>query len=757
MKMDDDELLSLLRKKEDDAGHYVWGELGTQRELSMREYHRLPYGNEEDGWSQIVSSDIQDTVEWILPSLLKIFTSTDKAVSFEPTRSNDVAGAEQATEACNYVFYKQNNGFMVLYTAFKDALTVRNCAVMWRKETTQFVSSEPFKGATAEMLAMLMEGDNTEIEQAEEQTVETEMGPVTVYNGRIKRTEDKTIVKIEAFSPEELLVEKDWTSPLLEDCPYVCRMLSVTTSDLKQMGFDVTAEELRGSSNDQAMQSTLATTNLTDAVYSKTNDEQTDDDSMAEGWMRIEFVLVDVDGDGIAERRCIYRLQDKILKSEVVSHVQVATFSPIINTHRWDGMSMADAVSDLQKLHTELLRQTINSANLANNPRTKVVTDANWTPLANMDDLLDNRPGGVLRMRSMDAIQEYVTPFVAGATMPMLEYVKTMRENRTGVTSYNQGLNADSLNKTASGITQIMTASQQRIELIARIAAEVLLKPIFQGILKLLTDGGMEKLAFRLRDQFVEYDPNEWRNQYDMSINVGLGTGDKAVQAGALQMIYQLQQAGMQIGLADQNNLYHTMSKIVENAGYKDVENFIKDPQNGKDQKLMQAEQAIQQLQAQLGQATKELQDKNVELQIKAFDARTKRFSVVKPDGKPVMNDPDHSFDAWKVQFDAHEKRVQIDMQAEAAERLELLKQKNAAIVGQETAEQLDEEGNPLPDPVLSAIDNLTQGVIAIHQKVNEPQIKEVVRGPDGLATGINVNGVFQPIQRDQSGRILGV
>ena len=128
MKMDDDELLSLLRKKEDDAGHYVWGELGTQRELSMREYHRMPYGNEEDGWSQIVSSDIQDTVEWILPSLLKIFTSTDKAVSFEPTRSNDVAGAEQATEACNYVFYKQNNGFMVLYTGPISVSTVCSSA-----------------------------------------------------------------------------------------------------------------------------------------------------------------------------------------------------------------------------------------------------------------------------------------------------------------------------------------------------------------------------------------------------------------------------------------------------------------------------------------------------------------------------------------------------------------------------------------------------------------------------------------------------
>jgi len=103
MKMDDDELLDLLRKKEQSAAHYVYGELGQERELAVRAYHRLPYGNEEEGMPSAITSDVQDTVEWILPALLKIFTSTDKAVSFEPTTAQDVAGAEQATDTCNYV------------------------------------------------------------------------------------------------------------------------------------------------------------------------------------------------------------------------------------------------------------------------------------------------------------------------------------------------------------------------------------------------------------------------------------------------------------------------------------------------------------------------------------------------------------------------------------------------------------------------------------------------------------------------------
>lgn len=592
-KMDDEDLLELLNRKEDAASHYIHGQLGDERESSMRQYHRMPYGNEVDGESTIVASDIQDSVEWILPALLKTFTATDKAVSFEPTTQADVKGAEQATDACNYVFYKQNNGFLVLYTAIKDMLTVKNCAVMWRKEDVETVSSVPFKGATAEMLTLMLQEEDAEIEQSSPVPMLDEQGqpqidpmtlqPIIIYNGRIKKTEKRSIVKVEAFSPDSLLVQRDWTSPLLHDCPYVGRLMRVTHSEIKMMGLECTADELRSSDtgdyNANGQQTRLTNVdNVGDTGTQTLDDNYSDDESMAEGWLRIEYVLVDKDGDGIAERLCVYRLQDKILKCEVTSHVPIATSSPMLNPHRWDGMSMADAVADLQELHTELLRQTLNNLYLTNNPRTKVLTDANWSPLANIDDLLDSRAGGVIRQRQADAISEQVIPFSAGASMPMLEYVQGMRENRTGVSRQSQGLNPDSLNNTATGRQIDMSASMQRIELIARIIAETLVKPIFQGILKVLTDGGMDKLAFRLRDEFVEYDPNEWRDQYDMTINVGLGTGDTQQKAQQLMAIMQLQERGMAIGLATPRHLYHSAGKIIENAGFKDVQNFVQDP-----------------------------------------------------------------------------------------------------------------------------------------------------------------------------------
>ena len=746
MKMDEDELLELLRRKEESAGSYVWGQLANERETAMREYHRMPYGNEEEGWSQIVSSDIQDTVEWILPQLIKTFMATDRAVVFEPSKAADVEPSEQATDAVNYVFHKQNNGFLILYTALKDMLTVRNCAVMWRKETQEVVSSTPFKGATPEMLAMLTE-QGGEIEQANQaEMIGPDGMPVMVFNGRLKKTEEKTIIKVDAFSPEDLLIDREWTSPLLSDCPYVCRMMRVTLSDVKMMGLDCTADELRSSdgmafsADAQFRLSKVTQTGVSTA--SSFDDRNENDDSMAEGWIRIEYVLIDADGDNIAERHCIYRLQDKILKDEIVSHVPIATCSPTLNTHRWDGMSIADAVGDLQKMHTELLRQTFNSSYLANNPRTKVLTDANWSPLANIDDLLDSRPGGVIRVRQMDAVTEQITPFVAGATMPLLEYIQTMRENRTGVSRTSQGMNPDALNNTATGRQIDVSQSAQRIELIARIVAEVLLKPIFAGILKELTDGTMEKLAFRLRDKFVEYDPNEWRDQYDMTINVGLGTGDKQAQAGQLQMIMQNQMALMGMGLATPDHIYHTQAKIIENAGYKDVQNFLNKPDPAKpfqpgpppelQLKQMELQADAQKFQAQTQQEQMKFQaEMQAQMQLEQLKAQAKLQEVQANLELQAANDRrDSEREVLKAQLDAQAavERLNFDRWKasgdwEAAERLELLKQQQPEIVADEVAEQ--------SDPMAQLVQ--MHGELMAH--LAKP--KTIIRGPDGRAQGV--------------------
>ncbi len=618
-KMTDDTLLKHLQSNEDDAAQYVEA-IGATRLASMREYYREPYPGDEslDGWSQIVTSEVQDTVEWILPELLDVFTTSDEAVVFEPSKADAAKGAQQATDACNYVFYKQNNGFLTLYTAFKDALIAQNCAVEWRTVTEQVRDVREVQGAPLDVLAML-EQEGYEIE-----AVEPLMGAaVPLFNAKVARTQDKKRVLVEALPPEQLIVKRGWTSPLLGECPYVARLMQVTLSDLRQMGFKgVTAAELRAS--EDAMRDAQEEDyrlQRTDGGFTQDNDEvDSEDDSLATGWLRCEYVLVDYDGDGIAERRLIYRLADKILSNEETDQVQIATTSPIINTHRWDGMSISECVSDIQRLKTDLTRAMVNGANLAVNPRKTVLTDANGAPYVEIDDLLDFRIGGIVRQTRQDALGVEPAPFNAAQIMPVLSYVDDMAEKRTGVSKQQQGLDSNALrnDRTAAEVMMTANAAKQRVKLIARIFAETLVKPIFLGILKLLAAGDMPPLAFRLRGEFVEYDPNEWRDQYDMTVNVGLGTGDKqqqlAVFGNLLQTQMGLAQSPFGQLMIQPQNIYNTVSKMVELGGQKNVNDFILNPQgqpvpqSGPPPQLM-LEQAKMQQQGQI---------KQMELQFKA-------------------------------------------------------------------------------------------------------------------------------------------
>jgi hypothetical protein len=567
-----------------------------------------------------------------------------------------------------------------------------------------------------------------------------------VFTVIFKKVEDKTIIKVEAFNPADLLIDNTWTSPLLAECPYTARLMRVTLTEIKQMGFDVTAEELRASS-ESSFDEANRLSSVDEASFREHKDESTDD-SMAEGILRIEYVLADIDGDGIAELSCIYRLEDKILKKEVVSHVPFATFSPVLNTHRWDGMGIEDLVGDLQKLHTEMLRQTLYNLYLTNAPRSTLLTDANGTPYADIDDFLDMRAGGVVRMTRENAIQPLVVPNSSASSMPMLDYIQQMRENRTGVSRNSQGLDPDALNTTATGKQIDQASAMQRIELIARIFAEIAMKPMFCGILKLLSEGGMEKMAFRLRDQFVEYDPNEWRDQYDMTVNVGLGSGDAQQKIQALQMIAQNQIALMPMGLADPEKIYHTQTKIVEAAGFKDVQNFITDPK-GKPpvppppNPAMQIEQMKQQGIAQKAQFDAQQEVQKMQLEDQKHQREMQRDMEVERN-KQEMQARDSQFqaqldaqkEAQKLQFEEASKQADREL---ARWKAELDARVKLEIAGIKSPEQIT-EGIEEEEQKEEKMNNLMQMMQSMMQAMNQP--KMIVRDSMGKAIGVQPVGV---------------
>ena len=603
--MTETELLQFLEEEAQQAFHFTDGEISADRVRTQRAYMREPYGNEEEGRSSVIASDVFDAVEGILPDLIEVFTGSDKAVVFEPVGPEDEEGAEQATNACNYVFYKQNNGFLILYTAIKDGLMLKTGGVKWYYEKKRTPTFTRYRGVDEMQLAVFLTAnpkaevlEKSEVEPSPEEMQQYQMAaqeaqmmgfeapamPIR-YDVKIKTVEEKGCVKVCAIPPDELQVSRRHDSILLDDCPYVAHVVEKTLSDIQQMGYKVTVEDLKAAQNEQHTSEQDYRDNQRGGRWGWWQDDNELDDSMVRGYLREEYVLVDFDGDGIAERRRILRLGQVVLENKECSHVPIAAWTPYILTHQFNGLSVADLVEDFQKIHTAIWRQQLDNLYLANNQETIVLTDAQGNPQANIDDLLNRRPGGIIRERMQGAVRPYQERWQGIEAMPMLDMMRMDKEARTGYSPSVPGLDANSLNKTAMEVSKTANERQKRQKLMARIVAEALVAPMFRGIFKTLTDYGMERISYRLNGKFVSYDPQEWRDQYDMTINVGIGTGDTMQQSVFLQQMAGAQAMAMQSPLAGKlitpKNIYNLQARLVENAGFKNVGEFWTDPGDG--------------------------------------------------------------------------------------------------------------------------------------------------------------------------------
>lgn len=657
-KMSDDDLLAFLEAEQAEAFQYNDGEPASARQQAMRDYLRFPYGTEQDGRSQVIASDVFDAVEGMLPELVEVFVSSDKAVVFDPVSAEDEEGAKQATNACNHVFYKQNNGFLILYTSAKDALLMRTGGVKWFWDVRRTPKFETFSGDEIQIAAHLtanpkaqvvsqeeLEPEDEQIQQYQQYQqqalsagVPLEMIPAMPrrFTVRLKTIEQKGQVRIVPIPAYELEISARHNSILLDDCPYVCHKSEKTLSDIEQMGFDVTEDDLKAAkgeskSQDQEFYDTIRGTDSRDRAF--------EEGANTRGWLREEYVLCDFDGDGVAERRKIIRLGKKILDNVEFSHVPMACWTPYLLTHKFDGLSVWDLVQDMQRLNTDILRNQADNLALANNQETVVLTDAQGNPKANIDDLLNRRVGGVMREQVQGAIRPYVERWQGIEAMPFIERLRQDKESRTGYAPYLQQEDAQTLSKTATEISKGSNARQKRMKLMARMMAEAMVKPMFRGIFKTLTDYCMEKLSFRLNGKFESYDPQEWRDGYDMSINVGIGTGDTQQQMQFLMGLWQAQGAiaGSPVGslLVDAEKVYNLQARMIELAGFKNPGEFINQPPKNPDGSVVQPQpgpnpelqkeelkgQITLQVESQRNQMT--LQGKQAELEVQAQnDAR---------------------------------------------------------------------------------------------------------------------------------------
>lgn len=588
-RMTESELKALLHEEINQALSYSSGDLSKDRATAMDYYLGKPFGNEEEGRSQVVSTDVADTIQWILPALLRIFAGGDETVRFDPRGPEDEAAAKQATDYVNWIFNRDNPGFLILYTIMTDALLQKNgYAKVWWEETEE-TREDPLP-APIDALEEQALRDAIEKLPSKPELVLDKADDAGLRNGKIMRQVKVERCKVAAIPPEEVLIAR--RSRTIADSPFVAHRTRMTRSDLVAQGYS------RKIVDDLPEAGALERT-IEAAARRSWDDEAADALStrghgMDEVWITEAYIRVDWDGDGIAEMRKVTAAGDGtvILDNEPwdTETAPIITLSPILMTHRLIGISIADLVMDLQLIKSTVLRQILDNFYLSNNARMAV------SDKVNLDDMLTARPGGIVRLKESAIPGEghvfpLVVPQVAAAAMPLLEYIDTIRENRTGVTRYNQGIDASSLNKTASGITQIMTAAQQRIDLIARVFAETGIKDLFRLILRTVSMHQSEARMIRISEkEWIPINPREWRNQFDLNVTVGIGSGGKEQQAAALMNILGIQtkalemQGGADGPLVTLANIWETVRRIPEAAGIKPGEAFFTNPANAQTQ-----------------------------------------------------------------------------------------------------------------------------------------------------------------------------
>jgi hypothetical protein len=652
--MDDDTFLSRLEAEERAALDYMANGLSADRAEALDYFFREPFGNEEDGRSQVVTSDVMDAIEGMLPGLLKPFVSSDEVMKFTPSSAKDVKQAEQEGDYLNHVFMQKNDGFSILYKWAFDGLSQKNGYVKYYWDTVQRVSIERYEGLTDNQLAlMFMSYPDLEVvkhsaypdpQQASMPAAEAMQGmqPPQLHDLVLRHRPGYGCARIVNIPAEEFLISADAVDANPKLAKFCEHRRKMTLSALRQMLPDVEIpDDIEDAKDDSVDASPERMARLRGDITGITS---AGEGAMREVMVREMYPLIDRDGDGIAERRQVILVGDSILMDEEVEEPPFSGWTPYIIPHRAFGLSVADLTINDQLIKSTLTRQALDNIYGINNNRLAV------SKKVDLDDLLENPINGIVRVDASDAVGNHVMPMpvqpIGMHILPLIEHFDSAKESRTGVTRYNQGLDADSLNKTKGGIQLIQQAGHERLELISRVFAETGLKDLMVSLHGLVRRNSTKADTVRLRNQWVDVDPRDWTTRNDMTVSVGLGTGDKQMAAQNAMAILQAQKEAMAAGLSSPPKLYNGLVRFTQSMGFKDPNEFWNDPtapdfQAPPQNKPIEVQVAEVNAQAMVG-ATR-VQQEGKQAEVAAKDVQHQRETQRQA-----------TFDTYKANLDAH-------------------------------------------------------------------------------------------------------
>ena len=580
------DLVGVIKSEMDDAKDFIH-QVGAERAESTEYY----LGTEPEGTSsmqsEFVSTDVRESVLFMLPSIMRTFFGTKKIVEFVPKGPEDIDVAQQQTDYINYVIQQKNPGFQVLYDVFKDALVRKTgfVKVFWDDSVT--ATTHEFSNIDPQSYQALIMDKNVEVieESVTNETIVT-IDPLSgeevvqeipaSYDLTIRRLKPKDQVCIESVPPEEVLISRHARS--IDTASYVAHRMIKSVSDLVAMGYD--QEEIEqyagygGSALDpESYEEQEARNPFDNMVYPDRNDAGGKDVLYVE-----HYLYYDYDDDGIDERIKVCTAGNglEVLHVEPLDELPICMFCPDPEPHTAIGSCPADYLKPIQAAKSQIMRDTLDSLGHSIFPRMGVVEGQ-----VNIDDVLNTDIGQPIRMRAPGMVQPFAVPFVGKEAFPVLGYLDEAKENRTGVSKASAGLNAEALQSTTSAaVTATMSGAQGRVELICRHFAEGGLKTMFKTVNNLVIKHQNAQDVFRLNGKFIPVDPRYWDSDKDMVVNVAISKSSDEEKFQVLTGLASKQEQIMQT-LGPQNPLVsmqqyaNTLTRMIELAGFQDAQSFV--------------------------------------------------------------------------------------------------------------------------------------------------------------------------------------
>lgn len=767
--MTDDQIKAFIQLQESRAER---PEIAAEQAQAIDYYFRRPYGNEEEGRSQAISSDVWDVVEGMTPTVVEPFVSSSDLVQFNAQGKEDEEAAKQESDYVNYIITQRNDSFIQFLAWVKAGLLLKNGVVKYWWDYTRAVTIETYRGISLDVLTLLMQDPDIKViaatpnpgedgpiadpirqayaqdEQEDAQQPPAQPGsspsgqppqpggapqvqaaadlgqqpqqPDTgmTFDVKIKVSRKEGYARYEVIPPEEFLIIGK--SPNPQKASFVQHRTLMTISDLREMGYDV-ADDLADEGTNPLMDDVYAARHRAVDDSMRPAFDGSGDPSMKEVWLKESYCYVDVDGDGIAELRKVCMVGSELLANDETEEIPFCAWTPSQQLFQFDGRCPADEAIEVQDNKTTLLRQNSDNIFTINNNRVFA------GPGVNLDDLLDNQIAGVVRTTGQAPIEHQVmslpiTPLGA-VIAPFIEYWDSIKENRTGFTRYNQGADDASGNQKTLGEVQIVAgAGSKRTGLTIRSMAEQGVKPLMLGIHGLTRRHATKSDTIRLRGKWVTIDPRTWRQREDMTVSVGLGTMDKQTELTTQQEILKMQAGLAPAGIVTPENQYNAAAKFVELTGEKDTDKYFTPPD-----KVPKAPQAdpMQDPQVMLDVAKHKLDEAKF-----AAETKQKDRSLDQVDRELDQVDQKQGIEAQNAQMDAlsrfHETQLKTEAHVRdmAAPHPQTLAAGNQALAADQQAhgqqmdavnadhnqQSLDIQANPPAPPEASAPSATTPG-----------------------------------------------